>query len=109
MSDGPATSKHHHMIFDADGMPEAVIDLSLIREESSELYALMLKNMTEHGEVLAKIVADAAGRAGPGAGIVVLNAMCMLVNGAVAPLVLALAKRGVTQEEVLELIHPASN
>ncbi|MBY3989609.1 hypothetical protein HQO84_05410 [Rhodococcus fascians] len=94
-----------YLTFDADGVPDAVVDVAEIRLAVDLLYATLLSMPTEDGEIIAATVADAVAKAGPAGGLVALNIVVKLLKCGVAPLAAELGRQGMTQTQVLALIQ----
>ncbi|MFI8569857.1 hypothetical protein ACIGGF_25220 [Rhodococcus sp. NPDC078407] len=93
------------LTFDADGIPDAVVDAAEIRMAVDLLYAKLLSMPTEDGETIATTVADAVAKAGPAGGLVAVNVVIKLLKCGVVPLAAELGRQGVTPTQVLALIQ----
>jgi hypothetical protein len=98
-------SDQRFLTFDADGIPDAVVDATQIRLAVDLLYAKLLSMPTEDGETIATTVADAVARSGPAGGLVALNLIVKLLKCGVAPLAAELGRQGMTPTQVLALIQ----
>lgn len=96
---------NRYLMFDADGVPDAVVSLSEIRLAVDLLYATLLSQTTEDGETTAATVSDAVVRAGPAGGLVAINVVIKLLQCGVVPLAAELGRQGMTQTQVLALIE----
>lgn len=100
-------SDQRFLTFDSNGLPDAIVDAALIRAEVNSLYSTLLSNMTAHGDDIVDIVTGAVTKAGTHAGgLLALNVVVKLLQGAVLPLSLRLQDEGVTTGEILGLIKP---
>lgn len=94
------------MMFDAQGIPDGVVDIGSANDEINALYCVLVDNLAADGDDIAHTISKAVADAGPAGGLLAVNVCIRLMKHAVMPLMFELGATGMPTEDIWALIQP---
>lgn len=94
------------MMFDAQGIPDGVVELDSLKDELRALYGTLIDNLAADGDDLVHLITKAVADAGPAGGLLAVNVSIRLMQKAIMPLMFELGATGMPTEDIWALIQP---